>query len=113
MPAEGFQVSLDGVKDLHRKGKSRRIISQPCQGCPGYGDFEVIFSVRAQAPGHIILEEAQALLRFVRCVLRSRTRFSRRLVVLLASPVIIGAVVKGRSPSYPLNHLIRQLCALI
>ena len=56
--------------------------------------------------------EGRALLRYVRWILRSKKRFGHRLVVLLDSKVVIGAVTKGRSSSRPLNALLRQLAAL-
>ena len=63
-------------------------------------------------PGHINLEEARALIRLVRWVLRSSKRFSHRLVVLVDSKVVVGSVTKGRSSSVPLNALLRKLAAL-
>ena len=76
------------------------------------GDVRVIFSVQICDPGHINLEEAAALIRYVRWVLRSQARFYKRLVVLVDSKVVIGAVTKGRSSSVPLNALVRRLGAL-
>ena len=48
----------------------------------------------------------------MRWVLRSPVRFGHRLVVLLDSRVVVGAVGKGRSGSVPLNRLLRRLGAL-
>ena len=76
------------------------------------GAFQVVISVRVESPQHINLEEANALLRYVRWILRSAGRFGRRIVVLLDSRVVIGAVAKGRSGSLPLNRLLRRLAAL-
>ncbi len=67
------------------------------------GDFEVVLCVRVTDPLHINLEEARALLRYVRWILRSHQRFGHRVIVLLDSKVVIGAVTKGRSSSPPLN----------
>ena len=39
-------------------------------------------------------------------------RFCHRIVVLLDSKVVIGAVCKGRSSSIPLNRILRQLASL-
>ena len=48
----------------------------------------------------------------MRWALRSPAGFWHRLVVLLSSRVVIGAVGKGRSSSVPLNRLLRRLAAL-
>ena len=75
-------------------------------------DFDVIFSVRVVSPGHINLEEGRALITFVKWVLRCERRFRKRVVVLVDSKVVLGACVKGRSSSAPLNALLRRLAAL-
>jgi hypothetical protein len=75
-------------------------------------DFNVVLSVRIETPDHINLEEARALLQYVKWILRSRKRFCHRIVVLLDSKVVIGAVCKGRSSSIPLNRILRQLASL-
>jgi hypothetical protein len=75
-------------------------------------DFEVVLSLRVDRPKHINLEEAEALIRFVKWVLRSPARFGHRVVILLDSKVVIGAAAKGRSPSVPLNRILRRLAAL-
>jgi hypothetical protein len=74
--------------------------------------FDVVLSVRCLDDEHINLKEARALLVFVRWVLRKPAHFGRRLVVLVDSNVVVGAVTKGRSASYPLNLLLRRLAAL-
>ncbi len=75
-------------------------------------DFQVVLCVKVVDPQHINLEEARALVRYVRWLLRRRDRFGHRVVVLLDSRVVIGAVAKGRSSSTPLNALLRRLAAL-
>ena len=45
-------------------------------------------------------------------VLRSASRFAHRVVVLVDSKVVVGAATKGRSPSVPLNRLLKRLAAL-
>jgi len=94
------------------EARPRQLLSRPHHLNLGLHDFEVVFSVRVECPRHINLEEAEALLHFVRWVLRSPARFGRRLVVLLDSRVVVGAVGKGRSGSVPLNRLLRRLAAL-
>ena len=105
----GEHVVLHGVDDTLA---TRRLLSRPHQLGLQLSDFEVMFSLRVEAPRHINLEEAEALLHFVRWVLRSPQRFCHRLVVLMDSRVVIGAVGKGRSGSVPLNRLLRRLAAL-
>jgi hypothetical protein len=85
------------------------------QGFPidlSLSDFEVVVCAKVESPEHINVEEARALLVYVRWVLRSRSRTGRRLVVLLDSMVALGAVSKGRSSSWPLNRVLRQIAAL-
>ena len=75
-------------------------------------DFSVVLCVKVDSPGHINLEEANALVGYVRWILRSRARFRHKVVVLIDSKVVIGAVAKGRSSSVPLNRILRRLTAL-
>ena len=79
---------------------------------PPLAAFEVVLCVRVESPEHINIEQARALLAFVRWILRSKSRFGHRLVILLESCVVIGAATKGRSSSRGLNHVITQLAAL-
>ena len=75
-------------------------------------DFDVIFSVRVETPNHINIEEAGALLRYLRWVLRAKSRFAHRVVLLVDSKVVLGAISKGRSSSKPLNALVRRAAAM-
>ena len=74
--------------------------------------FEVVLCARVLSPGHINVEEAKALLSYVRWLLRSGERAGHRVIVLLDSKVVVGAVAKGRSSSWPLNQVIRGLAAM-
>ena len=74
-------------------------------------NFEVVICVRVEDPEHINVEEAKGLMTYVEWVLRSKDRFGQRLVALLDSRVVIGAVTKGRSSSWRLNRVIRRLAA--
>ena len=76
------------------------------------GNFDVIFTVRVETPGHINIEEGVALIRYLKWVLRSSSRFRHRVVLLIDSKVVLGAVAKGRSSSKPLNTLVRRAAAL-
>ena len=75
-------------------------------------NFHAIFSVRITAPGYINLEKTRVLIFYVLSVLRSRDHFCHRLLVLVDSKVVTGAVTKGRSSSVPLSGLLRRLAAL-
>ena len=107
---EGDHVVLDGVDAGVRAARGR--LGQPHQLGLALCDFEVVLSVRVSEPDHINLEEARALLRYVRWLLRSVGRFGHRAVVLVDSRVVVGACTKGRSGSVPLNRLIQRLAAL-
>lgn len=78
----------------------------------GLQDFAVVLCVKFDSPGHIHLDEGSALVSCVRWILRSRKRFRRRVVVLIDSKVVIGAVSKGRSSSVPLNAIVHRLASL-
>ena len=75
-------------------------------------DFSVVLCIRVVSPGHINLEEGNALVSYIRWILRSRSRFRHRIVILIDSKVVIGAVTKGRSSSVPLNAIVRRLACL-
>ena len=75
-------------------------------------DFAVVLCVRIDSPRHIKLEEGNALLRYIQWILRSRARFKHRIVVLLDSMIVIGAVSKGRFCSPMLNAIVRKIASL-
>ena len=72
----------------------------------------MIFSVRVKSPNHINIEEAAAVIWYLRWVLRSTKRFRHRVVLLIDSKVALGAIANGRSSSKPLNALVRRAAAL-
>ena len=78
----------------------------------GLCDFDVICSVRVESPNHIKIEEGVALLRYLRWVVRSAARFRHRVVLLVDSKVVLGAITKGRSSSKALNAIVRKAAAL-
>jgi hypothetical protein len=76
-------------------------------------DFHTVLCVRCNnSEEHINLREARALLMYLKWVLRSGARHGRRIVVLVDSLVVVGAVCKGRSGSYGLNRILRQIFML-
>ena len=52
------------------------------------------------------------MIRYLRWVLRSTQRFRHRVVLLVDSKVVLGAIAKGRSSSKSLNALVRRAAAL-
>ena len=74
-------------------------------------DFSDVFSVRNKFPAHINVLEGEALVLFLRWLLRSGGNHSTRVVVLLDSAVLLGAAAKGRSSSQ-LNRLLRKVAAM-
>ena len=52
------------------------------------------------------------MIRYLRWVLRAGGRFRHRVVLLIDSKVVLGAITRGRSSSRPLNALIRKAAAL-
>ena len=75
-------------------------------------DFIVVLCVKVPTPGHIHIEEANALVGYIRWILRSRDRFRTKVVVLIDSKVVIGAATKGRSSSLLLNGVLRRTASL-
>ena len=104
----GGHVTLRGIAtdDLSARLGPRHDLKLPMSA------FDVILSVRCTDDDHINLKEARGLLTYVRWVLRTPRHFGHRLVVLVDSKVVVGAVAKGRSSSVPLNRLLRRLAAL-
>jgi len=106
----GDHLVLGGAVAGDRAPRGR--LGRPHQLGLTLADFEVVLSVKVSEPAHINLEEARALLRYVRWLLRSVDRFEHRVVVLVDSRVVVGACTKGRSSSVPLNRLVQRLAAL-
>ena len=52
------------------------------------------------------------MIRYLKWVLRCSSRFSHRVVLLVDSKVVLGAIAKGRSSSKPLNAIVRRAAAL-
>ena len=102
---DGTYVTLHCVLD---KPRSRPLCTPHNPGI-GLSDFRSIFSIRCHADDHINIRECNALLFYVRWLLRSQTRHRARVIVLVDSKVVFGAVTKGRSGSRPLNAWVRLI----
>ena len=109
----GEYIALERSNDESQCGHREAVRLGPRHqlGCT-FADFEVVLSVKVDDPGHVNLEEARALLRYIRWILRSTDRLEHWIVVLVDSQVVIGAAIKGRSSPMPLNQLMRCLAAL-
>jgi hypothetical protein len=70
-----------------------------------------ILCVRCKYPEHINVLDGEALLLWLRWLLRNRANHSSRAVVLIDSAVIVGAAAKGRSSSR-LHRVLRKLAVL-
>ena len=109
----GEHVLLSGTElPAEAEARSRRLGLRHRLGLT-MGDFEVLFSIRVEAPQHINLEEERALIRYLQWILRSPGRFRHRIVVLVDSRVVVGGTTKGRSGSAQLNVLLRRVAALV
>jgi len=75
-------------------------------------DFVTVVKLRMDDDEHINVREALGLLAFVKWLTRSAGRFGRRVVIAVDSKVVHGAVAKGRSPSWSLRRVLRQLGCL-
>ena len=102
-------VSADVRAELDALPASHRAHATPTCCRPGLvlSDFEVIFFLKTASAGHINLDEPRAVIKYIRWTLRYE-----RLVLLVDSRVVLGAIKKGRSSSWSLNFLLRQLPAL-
>lgn len=75
-------------------------------------NFDVIFPVPIESLNHINIEVGVALLRYLRWVLRAASRFRHRLVLLVDSKIVLGAISKGRSSFKTWNTIARRAAAL-
>lgn len=75
--------------------------------------FRTILSVRAQHKAHIGVLEAEALLLWLRWLLRTPKHHRCRATCLVDSKVVLGCVSKGRSSSQPLLRVLRRISALV
>jgi len=75
-------------------------------------DFKVFLRHRLHDNAHINVKEGRAFLASLRWFLRTEANQDKRVTFLVDSKVWIGAVSKGRSSSYDLNRLLRQVAAL-
>jgi hypothetical protein len=73
--------------------------------------WEIVGATAFRIPEHINILEARALLSYVQLCVRER-RSGQRLIVVVDSGVVKGAVRKFRSSSRGLNFVLRQLGAL-
>ena len=71
-----------------------------------------MFCIKCVNDEHINLREANAVVHDLKWFLRSKSRHRRRLVLLVDSRVVVGAVAKGRSGSQSLNVFLRRIDAL-
>ena len=95
----GTYVTLQGVELKHRS----RSLGSPVAIDKCIGDFIAIFAIQRSDTEHINLREARAVVQFLKWVLRSSSRHCSKIVLLVDSRVVVGAVAKGRSGSFTLN----------
>ena len=105
---DGTYVTLTGVTDKPRT----RSLGSPHNLGIGLSEFTSIFSIRCHDDDHINIRECKALLFYVRWLLRSTARHRHRVIVLVDSKVVVGAVTKGRSGSRLLNGWVRRIHCL-
>ena len=76
-----------------------------------FKQWTTCWEYRFRVPKHIILLEAEALVRLVRRLVGTGMR-SRRVLVAVDSRVSMTALAKGLSSSHTLNYIRKQLCKL-
>ena len=91
-----------------KRGRGRSEI----RSASAIGDFTSVASIRCTDGEHINLREARAAAHYLKWILLSTARHRRRLVPLVGSRVVVGAVGKGRSSSQPLNVFPKSIAAL-
>ena len=104
---QGDFVVLDGNDSQAYSSR----LGQPHKFGLPQASFTHILSVKRKKLAHINILEGEAFVLLLRWILRSRTRHSARLVILVDSAVWLGAAAKGRS-STALNRLLRKAAAL-
>ena len=76
-------------------------------------DFKVLFGFAKKHDAHINTLEGRAVLHLLRWILRAPLRHGRRVINLVDSKVVLGALTKGRSSAGPLGRICRQSAALV
>ena len=107
-----LEVAADAAEGGDIVHKFSELGGKPYKVKVGLKLFTAIFSVRCEDGDHINIREARAVLHYVRWVLRSRARHCRRMVLLVDSKVVVGALGKGESGSRSLNYVLRQIHVL-
>ena len=105
---DGTFVTLAGVVDKPRS----RSLGTPHPLKIGMGAFTAIFSIECSDSEHINLREARVVLHYVRWLLRARARHNHRVLLLVDSKIVVGALGKGRSGSPSLNNIVRRIACL-
>ena len=105
---QGTYAVLDGdptgVTRVDRAGESLHLDLR-------LSNFKDVLSIRCRYPDHINILEGQALVLWLKWLLRTRFHHRARAAVLIDSAVVLGAAAKGRS-STRLNRVLRKLGAL-
>ena len=105
---EGGDATLDNVVSKPR-GRS---LGTPFPTRKRVDDLTAIFCVKCTDSDHINLREANAVIRYLCWLLRSTHRHRKQVLLLVDSRVVVGAIGKGRSGSFPLNRLLKRVAAL-
>ena len=100
----GTYVTLQDIEPKHRS----RSLGSPV----AIDKCIAIFAIQRSDTEHINLREARAVVQFLKWVPRSSSRHCSKIVLLVDSRVVVGAVAKGRSGSFTLNAFLKRIAAL-
>ena len=75
--------------------------------------LRLVFSIVRNDSDHINISEMAALWCFLRWLTRTLANHNKHVSILMDNTAALFAAMKGRSPSWPLNRLLRKITALI
>ena len=108
----GDYVQLKGAAPAKRPSRNKTSAKTAHRLPLSMDSFRTVLSVRAKNPAHVNILEAEALLLWLRWLVRGPKYHNTKAVCLCDSKVTIGAVCKGRSSSKPLLRVLRRIAAL-
>jgi hypothetical protein len=77
-----------------------------------HATMRIVLAEERRGAEHINIAEGLAVLRWLQRLSRCRSSWEARVVVIVDSRVIKGAMDKGRSPSFTINRVIRRVASL-
>ena len=100
------------LPDRHDDAGQRKRLGTPHLLQVRQSAFRTVLSIPARAPAHATLLEAHGVRLALEWIARSPAKHQKRIVLLVDSKAVLGAVCKGRSGSGLLQGIVRRAGAL-